>query len=84
VLERLKDGKVDAHFHANFLCFSGNYSVVLQPKPGSKTDFSGTSELPQVFGGIYTYTAHLTKDRFTTRYDSVYDKGTFDLSRVKN
>jgi hypothetical protein len=84
VVEKADSGRLDAHFHANFLCFSGNYSVRLEPKPrGAKMEYRGTQELPQVFGGTYWYVARITKDRFLARYDSDYDNGTFDLRRVK-
>ena len=84
VLQRAEAGRLDAHFHANFLCFSGNYSVMLEPKAGgSKSEYRGTQELPDVFGGTYWYVARIEKDHFVARYDSEYDHGAFDLRRVK-
>jgi len=85
VLERAGGGKVDAHFHANFLVFSANYSVTLDPKKGgAKSEFQGTQELPKLFGGTYWYRATITKDHFLAHYDSSYDNGIFDLRRVKS
>jgi len=85
VLTHARGGKLDAHFHANFLCFSANYSVTLEPKKGgSKSEFQGTQELPKLFGGAYRYQARLTKDHFVAHYDSSYDQGTFDLRPAKN
>jgi hypothetical protein len=85
VLQRADGGKLDAHFHANFLCFSANYTMTLTPKKGgAPSDFQGTQDLPKIFGGAYRYEARVTKDHFTTHYDSSYDNGTFDLRRVKS
>jgi hypothetical protein len=85
VLERAGGGKLDAYFHANFLCFSANYSMTLKPKKGgAKSEFEGTQELPKIFGGTYRYQARITKDHFVTHYDSSYDTGTFDLRRAKS
>ena len=83
VLKRGSGGALDASFHANFLCFSANYTMTLKPKPGSKSEFRGTQELPKIFGGVYWYEARITKDHFVTHYDSDYDDGVFDLRRVK-
>jgi hypothetical protein len=85
VLEHAGGGKLDAHFHANFLFFSANYSMTLEPKKGGgKSEFRGTQDLPKIFGGTYSYKARITKDHFVTHYDSSYDNGTFDLRRVKS
>ena len=72
-----------ASFHANWKVFSSDYTMTLTPLSGSRTDFRGTHELPAIFGGTYRYTAHIAGDRFTARYDSSYDRGTFDLTRVR-
>ncbi len=72
-----------ADFHANWLLFSSGYTMSLMPVKGAPTEFRGTHELPAVFGGTYRYTARITGERFTARYDSSYDHGTFDLTRVR-
>ena len=72
-----------ASFHTNWLLFSSNYTMMLTPVSGSRTDFRGTHDLPPIFGGTYRYTAHIVGDRFTARYDSAHDCGTFDLTRVR-
>jgi hypothetical protein len=85
VLERAGGGKLDAYFHANFLCFSANYSMTLQPKPGgAKSEFQGTQALPKMFGGSYSYEATISRDHFVAHYDSAYDTGVFDLREVKS
>lgn len=72
-----------AAFRANWLAFTSDYTMEFQPVKGSRTEFRGTHELPAIFGGTYRYTARMAGDRFTTRYDSSYDHGTFELSRVR-
>lgn len=72
-----------ADFHANWLIFASDFTMTLTPEKNSRTDFRGTHELPAIFGGAYRYTAHLDGDRFTARYDSTYDCGTFDLTRLR-
>lgn len=72
-----------ADFHAHWLLFASDFTMTLTPEKNSRTDFRGTHELPKIFGGTYRYTAHISGDRFTARYDSSYDRGTFDLTRVR-
>ena len=72
-----------ASFHANWMVFSSDYTMTLTPLSGSRTEFRGTHALPAIFGGTYRYTARIAGDRFTARYDSSYDHGTFDLTRVR-
>ena len=72
-----------ADFHANWLLFSSDYTMTLTPAKNSRTDFHGTHDLPKMFGGTYRYIAHLSGEHFTARYDSSYDHGTFDLTRVR-
>jgi hypothetical protein len=76
-------GPLRADFRANWLTFAASYTMTLTPVPGSRTDFRGTHELPAIFGGTYRYTARLIGDRLTATYDSSYDRGTFDLTRVR-
>lgn len=71
-----------ADFRAHWSVFAASYRLTLEPVPGSPTEFRGTHELPAVFGGAYRYTARIAGDRFTARYDSSYDSGTFTLRRV--
>lgn len=78
-----------AHFHANWKIFATNYSVTLDPKKAGNRgavarEFSGTQELPKMFGGTYHYEARLDGDRFDALYHSSYDHGTFALQKVQN
>ena len=87
VLEPKEAGKMAANFHANWLIFSGNYTVVLEPvKTGGHHTgmqaYRGTHELPAAFGGVYHYDATVDASHFAARYTSSYDHGTFALQRV--
>ena len=86
VTETAPDGSMKAQIHANWLAFSTNYTVTFQPKGGSpggkRRAFSGTHQLPKMFGGTYRYEAVREGDHLTARYDSSYDHGKFDLHRV--
>lgn len=84
--QRMKSGRqthLRADFRANWMIFASGYTMTLIPVPGSRTEFRGTHELPAIFGGTYRYTARIAGDRFSARYDSRYDRGTFDLTRVR-
>lgn len=72
-----------ADFRANWLIFASGYTMTLTPVPRSRTDYRGTHDLPAIFGGTYRYTARLSGDRLAATYDSSYDRGTFDLTRVR-
>ena len=79
-----------ADFRANWSWFASDYEMFLwSAKPlhslrtGRPVDYRGWHILPKMFGGVYRYSAHIDGDRFTARYDSSYDHGTFDLTRVR-
>jgi hypothetical protein len=79
---------LNAHFHANWMIFSNDYRLTLEPvapetNRTSGRKYRGTHELPKLFGGPYRYEAGISGDRFTARYTSTYDHGTFALQRVK-
>lgn len=88
VLEPVDERRTRALFHANWLMFSSNYAVVLAAKTppylqkrGRPVELSGTHELPKMFGGVYRYDARISGNRFTARYTSSYDRGTFEMTR---
>jgi len=89
VLEPAADDRITAHFHANWMIFSSDYTMVLEPKGrpagprrGSAREYRGTHELPKKFGGTYQYDARLAGDEFSARYTSSYDHGIFTLRRL--
>jgi len=75
-------GRLNAYFHANWLIFSGNYEIVLEPVAGKPHQYSGIHDLPAVFGGRYQYAATITHDHLAACYRCSIDKGVFDLHRV--
>jgi hypothetical protein len=87
VIEPAAEGKLTAHFHANWQIFSSDYTMALNPKGpaprrGAVREFVGTHELPKMFGGTYRYEARIAGDDFKASYDSSYDTGIFTLRRV--
>ena len=88
VIEPVSEARILAHFHANWLAFSADYSVPFDAqisrsgKSGAPVDFRGRHELPKVFGGVYRYDARISGDRFMARYGSSYDAGTFAMTRL--
>lgn len=87
---RVEHQVFSADFHANWLWFSSDYKMFLWSKkslnslrPSLPVDYSGWHILPNIFGGVYRYSARIAGDHFTARYDSSYDHGTFDLTRVR-
>jgi hypothetical protein len=86
VTEPAPKGGLTAHFHAHWLIFASDYSTTFQPKPGPRRngvrEFSGTQDLPKLFGGTYHYETTWAGDQLTTHYKSSYDYGTFSLHRV--
>jgi hypothetical protein len=89
VFEPAAQERLTAHFHANWLLFSSDYTMTLEPNPrpagprrGGALEYRGTHDLPKTFGGTYHYDARITGDQFTARYTSTYDHGTFTLHRL--
>ena len=87
VLVPRPDKSLTAHFHANWLIFSGNYDMTLRPVPGTSRhpkvrEYQGTHDVPAMFGGTYHYRATIAGDHFTADYDCSIDRGIFDLRLV--
>jgi len=88
VIEPADDKRIIAHFHANWLTFSADYSVPLKAKRSGRqagsaavVEYVGTHELPKAFGGVYQYVASISADHFRARYTSTYDRGRFEMTR---
>ena len=87
VTEPAPNGGLVTQFRANWLVFASNYEVTLSPKGAGSgrervREYSGTHELPKMFGGTYRYDARMEGKRLNARYTSSYDHGTFNLERV--
>ena len=83
ILTRCDDCHYHARFHATFFkFFSYEYEVTLNacPHPGGWT-ISGSKDLGQLAGGIYTYTGHSTTQHFHCRYSCSKDCGEFVMNR---
>ncbi|EDY18959.1 hypothetical protein CfE428DRAFT_3617 [Chthoniobacter flavus Ellin428] len=81
------DRSLAASFHANWLCFSGNYDMTFQPAPGGQRhgkiqNYKGTHDLPKILGGTYSYAATVAGDHLVAHYTCNYDQGTFDLREL--
>jgi hypothetical protein len=81
------DKELKVYFHANWLMFSGNYDMTLQPvKAGPRRrntgEYEGTHELPAAFGGVYHYRATIAGNHFKAHYTCSIDQGIFELTRV--
>lgn len=84
VLTRTDSTHYQAKFHAEWVKFSSNYDVALSgTRSGNDLLLSGSHDLPKIFGGTYRYLGRVTGDRFHASYDSAYDMGSFDLTRVR-
>lgn len=81
-LAKETSGPLRAYFHANWVIFSGNYDMILQPVPGKPQQYRGTHDLPAIFGGRYQYAAAITADHFSATYTCSIDRGAFDLHRL--
>jgi len=86
VLEPQKGNNRVAHFHANWVIFSSNFDMTLEPVKGGPRHqalaYRGTHDLPAIFGGAYHYDATIDGRHFAAHYTSSYDYGTFALERV--
>ncbi len=87
VFEPAENGAITAYFRANWLLFTSDYAMTLQPKAGPVNPrsaiqkFTGAHDL-KAFGGLYRYEGTLDHDHFHATYDSTYDRGEFALQRI--
>ena len=83
ILTKVDARQYQARFKANWLAFTSTYAVTLQAEQrGGRLIFRGSHDLGALFGGEYRYEGEATAQRFTARYDSSYDRGTFEMSRA--
>lgn len=82
VLAKHAPGKYRADIRAHWLAFRSDYQVVLDGRGSGRTlHLRGVQNASRIFGGPYRYDAIVTRDRFTMRYDSRYDRGEVSLTR---
>lgn len=86
ILEEGAGEDARAEFHANWLCFSADYSVILRRRHGGGLgkvrEYAGSQALPEMFGGQYQYRARVGPERFDATYSSTYDAGIFEMTRL--
>lgn len=80
------NGIYTARFHARytkwFLRFTFGYTAQLRvTSHEGRHEFAGESDLGWYAGGVYRYKGTATATSFTSRYDSKYDRGTFEMKR---
>ena len=85
VLTKTSGEQYDAHFHATFWkIFRAAYRVPLKyEEQNGVYTLSGESNLGWLSGGVYTYQAEATSNRFFSTYKSKHDHGTFEMERPK-
>ena len=83
VITKSDDQRYTALFHAKYKhILSFGYSVPLVvTNDGTKRTFKGEADLGKLAGGRYTYEGSATPTEFNSRYDSKYDRGTFEMKR---
>jgi hypothetical protein len=84
LVEKPDRGGMNVYFEAGWHGFTTAYPVALRTEAkdgGFKV--SGEHRLKSfVGGGMYTYDGSLSREKFSVRYSSSYDSGTFALSPV--
>ncbi len=71
-----------ADFEAHWKIFSTTYALLIDGhRSGNRFTFSGTHELPRIFGGVYHFSGTVTPTRFSAEYRSCYDDGHFEMRR---
>jgi hypothetical protein len=85
VVTKTDNQHYSALFHAKYKrVFSFGYEVPLSvTRDGAQWTFQGEADLGKLAGGRYTYDGFATPTNFHSRYDSKYDRGTFEMTRPK-
>jgi hypothetical protein len=78
------DGKYTAAFAAIFgRFFTHKSTVTLTAEAGDgKWTFKGSEDLGLLSGGVYTYEGYSDGKEFYSTYDSMFDKGVFQMNRT--
>lgn len=83
------EGQFKAHYHARYrrglFRFTFQYTVPLVARQTPDGwSFSGEANLGWLAGGVYRYAGTVITNRFHSTYDSRYDRGRFEMERVKH
>ena len=84
-MRKLEDGTYSAAFSAIFgMIFTHKSTVTLHAEvDGDIWRFRGQEDLGFFSGGVYTYEGRTDGEEFYSTYDSLLDKGIFQMKRVK-
>ena len=83
-IKKLSEGAYQARFDAVFAKVLTHQSTVTLNvrNAGDVWEFSGQEDLGLLSGGVYKYQGQSDGHDFTCTYDSSFDKGTFQMTRL--
>ncbi|MDB6057009.1 MAG: hypothetical protein JWO95_853 [Verrucomicrobiales bacterium] len=86
IISKIDEQHYSAQFHAKYkkiLSFSYTVSLIATNDASGRHNFKGEADLGKLAGGRYTYEGFATPTNFFSRYNSKYDHGIFELSRIQ-
>ena len=85
LLTPISEGSYEARFHAKYRkVLSFGYTATFTGRqPNDVFYFSGDADLGRLAGGVYTYEGRVSPAKFFSTYNSKYDHGTFQMTRLK-
>lgn len=85
LITKVDERNYDAKFRATYkkwITVHFGYTVRLEASPGTNgVTFRGSENLGWLAGGVYTYEGRANPTNFYSKYDSKYDRGTFEMKR---
>ena len=84
IITRREDGTYDAWFHAYYMkVLAGEYHAALVlTDHGSHAQLTAEADLGWLAGGVYRQAGRIQDGRYTTRYWSKKDRGTFAMQQL--
>jgi len=74
--------RFQAKYHKGIFRFTFSYTAQLSvTNRDGRSEFEGESNLGWYAGGVYRYRGSATGTNFFSKYDSKYDRGTFEMTR---
>lgn len=86
VFTRIDPYRYRTHIRAEWLLGASDHLTELYGhtnKAGDVLYLKGQDQVSKVFGGTYKYEGTVTATHFRVRYDSSYDSGTFEMTKLK-
>lgn len=84
LITKQEDGTYLARFQSYYFrifTFSHDVSLKVVSGPGGTNQFSGSSDLGRMAGGVFTYNGHATATNFFSHYNSKKYRGVFEMTR---